>query len=300
MIIEPLSSYCCTGANPKSRPAMQADSTAHIQNATPDNHPITRNIGCRAAHDEQRESELVHANNFYAAVLAMITHDLRQPLQVIVGSHELLAPKLLSDPERRHLQHAHRASRGLAARLDQLTGVLRVQQQSSGVRKEPVRLQPLFQQLARQLADLAGEKDIDLRFGRADLTVVSSATILEGMLRNLARNALEHTESGGRVMVRGRRRGAEIRIEVCDNGPGIAQEQLGYLFEPFTRLDTAPSAGMGLGLFIVKRAADCLGHGIEVRSAPARGCCFAIEAEALDEASGSSFESCPSNRSPVR
>src|SRR5438132_11919518 len=109
MTTKRLSSSYSTAATRKTRPTMQAHSTAHSQNATPDNHPITRNIGCRAAHDEQRESELVHANNFYAAVLAMITHDLRQPLQVIVGSHELLAPKLLSDPERRHLQHAHRA-----------------------------------------------------------------------------------------------------------------------------------------------------------------------------------------------
>jgi signal transduction histidine kinase len=130
MIIEPFPSYCCTGANPKNRRAMQAASTVHIQNAMPDHHPITRNIGCRSTHDEQRESELVRANNFYAAVLAMITHDLRQPLQVIVGSHELLALKLLADPERRHLQHAQRASRELAARLDQLAGMLRVERQS--------------------------------------------------------------------------------------------------------------------------------------------------------------------------
>ena len=54
------------------------------------------------------------------------------------------------------------------------------------------------------------------------------------------------------------------------------------VFEPFFRLDAARSDGLGLGLFIVKRAANCLGHRIEVRSALYRGSCFAILAQAAD------------------
>jgi signal transduction histidine kinase len=158
--------------------------------------------------------------------------------------------------------------------------VFRIQQQSGHVKEESVPLQPLFQRLAQELAELARAKSIDLRFVPTDATIVSSATILEGMVRNLARNALEHTAFGGHVLVGCRRRGAEIRIEVRDNGAGIARDQVVHLFEPFTRLDPAPEAGLGLGLFIVKRAADCLGHRIEVRSAPGRGCCFAIAAQA--------------------
>ena len=278
MVIEPFPSYCSTGANPKKWRSMQA--VGKIKNVAPDSLPITQNIGCLAAHDDQCKSELARVNDFYAAVLAMVTHDLRQPLQVIVGSHELLAQKLIAGPERRHLHHAQQASRELAARLDQLTDVFRIQQQSGHVREESVPLQPLFQRLAQELAELARAKSIDLRFVRTDATIVSSATILEGMVRNLARNALEHTAFGGHVMVGCRRRGAEIRIEVRDNGAGIARDQVVHLFEPFTRLDPAPAAGLGLGLFIVKRAADCLGHRIEVRSAPGRGCCFAVAAPA--------------------
>lgn len=56
------------------------------------------------------------------------------------------------------------------------------------------------------------------------------------------------------------------------------------VFEPFFRLDAVRSDGLGLGLFIVKRAANCLGHRIEVRSAPNRGSCFAILAQAADGA----------------
>jgi two-component system, OmpR family, phosphate regulon sensor histidine kinase PhoR len=278
MITEPFPSYCWTGANPEKRRSKKAG--AKIENVAPGSLPMTRNIGCLAAHDDQGKSELARANDFYAAVLAMVTHDLRQPLQVIVGSHELLAQKLIAGPERRYLHHAQQASRELASRLDQLTDVFRIKQQSGHVRKEPVPLQPLFQRLAQELAELARTKSIDLRFVCTDATIVSSATILEGMVRNLARNALEHTAFGGHVMVGCRRRGAEIRIEVRDNGAGIAQDQVAHVFQPFTRLDPAAAAGLGLGLFIVKRAADCLGHRIEVRSAPGRGCCFAVAAQA--------------------
>src|SRR6202022_5196929 len=76
--------------------------------------------------------------------------------------------------------------------------------------------------------------------------------------------------------------GAPFRIEVGDIGEGIPRDKLATVFEPFFRLDAARSDGLGLGLFIVKRAAECLGHRIEVRSAPHRGSCFAVIAQGAD------------------
>ena len=75
---------------------------------------------------------------------------------------------------------------------------------------------------------------------------------------------------------------AAFRIEVRDSGEGIPPDKLSTVFEPFFRLDAARSDGLGLGLFIVKRAAECLGHRIEVRSAPHRGSCFAVIAQGAD------------------
>jgi signal transduction histidine kinase len=272
-----------TGTNEKSRHEMPTTSAMVTEDAAPDSDPMTRSLECRAARDERRERELVRTNDFYAAVLAMAGHDLRQPLQVIAGSLELPAQKLPPGPERRNLERGQRATAQLAEKLDQLIDALRVQQQCNSVQTEPVRLQPLFQRLARQLDDQARQKRIDLRFVRTDATVVSSAVMLDGILRNLAGNALQHTATGGRVMVGCRRRGAEIRIEVRDNGAGIVEQELAHVFEPFARLDTAPPAGLGLGLFIVERAAACLGHRVEVRSTPGRGCYFAIAAQAIDD-----------------
>jgi two-component system, OmpR family, phosphate regulon sensor histidine kinase PhoR len=105
--------------------------------------------------------------------------------------------------------------------------------------------------------------------------------LLDGILRNLARNALDHTSPGGRVLIGYRHRGPTIRIEVHDTGEGIPADQLQSIFKPFFRLDTTRSDGLGLGLFIVKQAAACIGHHIELRSAIGHGSCFSVLAQAV-------------------
>jgi signal transduction histidine kinase len=67
-----------------------------------------------------------------------------------------------------------------------------------------------------------------------------------------------------------------VRIDVCDTGIGIAEEQLSRIFDAFTRLDSKRCDGLGVGLFIVRRAIEVLGHRIDVRSAASRGSRFSI------------------------
>ena len=103
------------------------------------------------------------------------------------------------------------------------------------------------------------------------------------MLRNLIRNAIDYTPSGGGVFVTARRCGAALRIAVRDTGVGIRGNALSMVFDAFRRLDQSRSDGLGLGLFIVKRAAHLLGHRIEVRSDEGRGSCFTIVANAATQ-----------------
>jgi two-component system, OmpR family, phosphate regulon sensor histidine kinase PhoR len=102
--------------------------------------------------------------------------------------------------------------------------------------------------------------------------------LLSAILRNLLRNAIDYTPSGGRVLVASRRRGTRMHIEVRDSGPGIAHDEISKIFEAFYRADTSRADGLGLGLFIVRRAAQFLGHRVEVRSAVGRGSCFTVVA----------------------
>jgi signal transduction histidine kinase len=231
---------------------------------------------------ELRIQQLLRAVDFYQAVLAMASHDLRQPLQTVISAHELLARRLADRTEREHLERGEQAAAQLAEKLDQLVDALQLLQRTSRIEPEPVPLEPVLQRLMQQLADPAWRKGVALRVVPTQAVVMSQAALLEGMLRNLARNALDHTMPGGRVLIGCRQRGTAFRIEVRDNGEGIPSDKLMTVFEPFFRLDATRSDGLGLGLFIVKRAANCLGHRIEVRSAPYRGSCFAVLAQAAD------------------
>jgi signal transduction histidine kinase len=111
-------------------------------------------------------------------------------------------------------------------------------------------------------------------------TALSHPVLLTSILRNLVRNAIDYTPRGGRVFVASHRCGPELRIEVRDTGTGIRPSALATIFDAFQRSDGSRTDGLGLGLFIVKRAADLLGHRVEVRSVEGRGSRFTVAARA--------------------
>ena len=97
-------------------------------------------------------------------------------------------------------------------------------------------------------------------------------------------NALRYTRTGS-VLVGCRRTRSGSRIEIWDTGPGIEAEHLGRIFDEFYQVATAReqrNRGLGLGLSIVKRLADILGHKVEVRSVPGKGSVFSVELPAGD------------------
>ncbi len=164
--------------------------------------------------------------------------------------------------------------------MDQLVEALRLREFANGDQIEPVLLGPILEQLASEFAEPARLKGVRLRVIPVGAAVFSHPVLLMGILRNLARNAIEYTPSDGRVLIGCRRHGSQMRLEVRDNGIGIAGADLGKVFRAFHRTDTIRSEGLGLGLFIVKSAADFLGHRIEVSSEIGRGSCFALVAKA--------------------
>jgi two-component system, OmpR family, phosphate regulon sensor histidine kinase PhoR len=108
--------------------------------------------------------------------------------------------------------------------------------------------------------------------------VVSNPVLLGCILRNLSTNAIRYTEPGGRILIGCRRKGREIRIDVYDTGIGIPEDRLPRIFESFTRLAPERGNGLRIGLFVVRRALEVLGHRIEVRSVVDEGSLFSIYA----------------------
>jgi signal transduction histidine kinase len=225
-----------------------------------------------------------HAHDFCAALLAMAGHDLRQPLQILIGMHGWLDHRLTGDSEREYLRRGGLAIARLTDQIDRLVDALRLYQRASSLELVLVPLAPIFGELLRDNIDAAQSRGVELRICRTRCAVMSEPTLLAAVLRNLVHNAVKYTPSGKRVVVGCRRRGDETSIEVHDSGVGIPPMQLSRVFEAFHRIDSARADGLGLGLFVVKQIADLLGHGIDVHSEIGRGSCFAVRARAAHAA----------------
>lgn len=229
--------------------------------------------------------QLQRTSDFQATLLGMAGHDLRQPLQVIQSAYELLSYKVADGKERVRLERGERAIRRLTEQLDRLVGALRLYEHAKKMHVAPVSVQHVLRRVVEECADCAIERGIVLRVRSTERVIMSDVVLLEGIMRNLVRNAIKYTEAGGEVLIGCRTRGSEVRIDVYDTGIGMAPESLPKIFEAFQRVAPTSAEGLGIGLFVVRRAVDLLGHRVEVTSCPGRGSRFSIyaaDANAVD------------------
>jgi two-component system, OmpR family, phosphate regulon sensor histidine kinase PhoR len=219
-------------------------------------------------------------SDFNAVLLAIAAHDMRQPLQAVLSCYDRLADRHNDERERNYLEHGKQAIKRLIEQLDRLIEALRIHERGADAEPGLVDVQTIFANLQRDSMETAAQKGVELRVVRTAATVVSDAILLESILSNLVRNALKYTPAGGRVLVGCRRQESLIRIGVYDTGVGIPSHNTAQIFEAFRRLDSNTSDGLGLGLFVVRRAAELLGHKVEVRSKVGCGSSFAVLADA--------------------
>jgi signal transduction histidine kinase len=220
--------------------------------------------------------DLQRASDFQVTLLGMAGHDLRQPLQVIQGTYELLRNRTCSKSERAWMDSGERALGRLTEQLDRLLDAIRLYECTKAIELSSVALAPLFWRLRNENEDAALRRGIDMRVCSTEAVVKSNLVLLSGILRNLVTNAVKYTEPGGRILIGCRRWGNEVRIDVYDTGIGIAQEQLQRIFDAFERIDSSRCQGLGIGLFVVKRAVELLGHRIEISSVVSQGSRFSV------------------------
>lgn len=219
------------------------------------------------------------ANRAKSRFLAAASHDLRQPL----NAFSLLVGTLrarLSEP--RNVTVVEQLEDSLAAMIELFEGLLdlsKLESEAVQLDVRPVGVPALFAKLERDFGPTADAKGLELRMRPLNLRVLSDGTLLERILRNLLANAIRYTDQGG-VLVALRRRGNRVRIDIVDTGTGIPEEHLEDIFQEFQQLGNPArerGGGHGIGLAIVRRAADLLNHPITVRSRPGRGSRFSIE-----------------------
>jgi two-component system CheB/CheR fusion protein len=226
------------------------------------------------------------ANLGKSRFLAAASHDLRQPLQTLSLLHGTLAIKLKDEDLLRLVALCGEA---LAAMAGMLNTLLDINQLEAGVIRPGIvdfPINDLLGRLKREFTYHTQVHRLDWRVLPCHLAVRSDPRLLEQMIRNLLSNAVKYTNKGG-VLLGCRRRGDKLRIEIWDTGLGIPQGQLRAIFQEFHQVgDSArrPNRGLGLGLAIVQRMGDLLGHTVDVRSRLGSGSVFSIEAALAPQA----------------
>ena len=221
-------------------------------------------------------------SDFATILLAIAAHDLRQPLQMMQHAHDSLGRGIRSKSELELLELSQTAIERMDQQLKELLGALLLHDWAGKVELGPVRVDPLLRQACHENREAAFRKDISVRVVGTSASVLSDRLLLGVILRNLVSNAVKYTNPGGRIIVGCRRFGSTVRIDVLDTGVGIVDATMPSLFEALTRRDPERSDGLGIGLFIVRRAADLLRHRIDVSSTPYRGSRFSILAPRVD------------------
>jgi two-component system phosphate regulon sensor histidine kinase PhoR len=216
------------------------------------------------------------AQELQTALVGMMGHDLRQSLHVIQGTYTLLRSRVDDSPQQAWLDRGERAVTKLSEQLNCLVDAFYLAERTNALEISSIRLGPLFWRLRHENEDAALQSGIDLRAASTNASVASNPILLGCILRNLLTNAIKYTEPGGRILIGCRRKGPEMRIDVFDTGIGIPQSQLPRIFDSFTRLTPDRGDGLGIGLSIVRRALEVLGHRIEVRSVVGEGSLFSI------------------------
>jgi signal transduction histidine kinase/CheY-like chemotaxis protein len=218
------------------------------------------------------------ANRAKSKFLAAASHDLRQPMHALRLFSETLSRRV-TEPDVRRLATSIGTSVDVLARL--FNALLDISKLDAGVLVPQItdfRVAKLITQVANDCRADAGEKGLYLEVADCPHVVRSDATMLERILRNLVTNAVRYTQRGG-VAIRCLADAGSLRIEVADTGVGIPAEARDDVFQEFYQLDNPErdrTRGLGLGLSIVRRLADLLGHPVEFQSEPGIGSVFAI------------------------
>jgi PAS domain S-box-containing protein len=223
------------------------------------------------------------ANRAKSDFLARVTHELKTPLNGILGRLQLLLRGSdLPEVYRRDLRIIGRHGTDLLGLINDLLDIARIERGEFRVRRGPFSLDELLGELEDHFHPLAAEKG--LRFGvvppeSPPPTIEGDRKIVKHILVNLLGNGVKYTSEGS-VCLKVRRKGERYRFSVHDTGRGIPSERFEEIFRPFGRIedpdrtDEAVPRGTGLGLHIVFTLVRLLGSVIRVRSRPDRGSIF--------------------------
>jgi len=228
---------------------------------------------------EERTRELEVANTAKSRFLAAASHDLRQPLHALGLFLAQLRGETKGEERERLLGRIEAAVTAMNELFNALLDISRLDAGALTLNRTDFPIARLLSRIEANVAETARARGLQLRIVPSSAWVRSDFILLERILLNLASNAVRYTKSGG-IVIGCRRRGATLRIDVCDTGIGIPEDQRRYIFSEFYQISgpqrSDDPGGLGLGLSIVERLGRLLSHPIEVASRVGRGSRFSV------------------------
>ena len=201
-------------------------------------------------------------------LLLDISHELRSPLARLGVAIELARSGDNPEPALNRIQ---KESDRLNALVGQLLQVTRAEGDPASLRRDPVRLDELVEQLVDDSSLEAASQGCALRYDlREPVTVAGDPELLRRAVENVIRNAIRHSPRDTDVEVKLARSNGRVVVDVRDHGPGVPEEALPRLFDAFYRVETdrnRTSGGIGLGLSIARRAIELHKGRIRARNA---------------------------------
>ncbi len=245
----------------------------------------------KKADDEIKTARLEaeRANRAKSEFLSRMSHDLRTPLNAVLGFAQLLGTDQLLPSQSECVQQILRGGQHLLDLINEVLDIARIEAGHLSLSHEPVPVRETVRLALDLVAPLAAQRNITLTLedGPEDgRSVMADRQRLNQILLNLLSNAVKYNRPGGRVIVAFERMSpTRFRIKVTDTGAGIPRQKLQLLFTPFERLGAESTAveGTGLGLALSRGLAEAMGGSLGVVSEVDHGSTFWVELEPTEE-----------------
>lgn len=238
---------------------------------------------------ESATREAKAANSAKSEFLTNMSHDIRTPMNAILGITRLMeSEQSMSDKMRDYIRKAHASGQHMLALINDVLDMSKIEAGKIRIVREPVSLAEQVGQIDSIIRPRAAEKAQNFMIRTHDVAhefLVGDSMRLGQILVNLLSNAVKYTPYGGTIRldiaelpcaIPGQ---AAISIVVTDNGCGMTPEFLTHIFDPFTRAESSTTnkvQGTGLGMAITKNIVDLMGGQITVESKPNRGSRFEV------------------------
>ncbi|WP_313703229.1 ATP-binding protein [Massilia sp.] len=259
---------------------------------------------------KQIEDELRAANRQKDQFLAMLAHELRNPLAPITtAAHLLKLGQLDAKAVRNASEIIARQAEHMTDLVNDLLDVSRVTRGLVTLEKEELDVNAVVAGAVEQVRPLIESKRhaLTMELSGEPVHVLGDRTRLVQVLSNILNNAAKYTPPGGRIALSVAAHGDRVTVTVADNGIGIEPDVLPYIFELFTQAERTPDrsqGGLGIGLALVKSLVTLHGGTVDARAAPGRGSEFEICLPRLDalsgEAAAQDAEAAEAGQQPLR